>query len=121
VREAILERMDELVVKPRDGYGGEGVVVCPHADRADRRRAADLVRARPETLVAQEMVVFSTHPTVIDGSLEPRHVDLRPFAFFGPDGPRVMEGGLTRVALDAGALVVNSSQNGGGKATWVLA
>jgi uncharacterized circularly permuted ATP-grasp superfamily protein len=113
--------MDELVVKPRDGYGGAGVVVCAHANDEDRRRAAHLIRTRPDSFIAQETVVFSTHPTVTGGGLEARHVDLRPFAYFGADGPRVLPGGLTRVALDPGALVVNSSQNGGAKATWVLA
>lgn len=121
VREAILERVDELVVKPRDGYGGEGVVVCAHAHKEDRRRAAELIRREPEHHVAQETVMFSTHPTVAAGALAPRHVDLRPFAFAGRDGARVLPGGLTRVAFDPGTLVVNSSQNGGGKATWVLA
>ena len=121
VREAILERVDELVVKPRDGYGGEGVIVCAHAHDDDRRAAAELIRTQPEHHVAQEMVVFSTHPTVADGALAPSHVDLRPFAFAARDGVRVLPGGLTRVAFDAGTLVVNSSQNGGGKATWVLA
>lgn len=120
VRETILERMDELVVKPRDGYGGSGVVVCAHANDEDRRRAAHLIRTQPEHFVAQETVVFSTHPTLADGELQTRHVDLRPFVYFGSGGPRVLPGGLTRVALDPGALVVNSSQNGGGKATWVL-
>jgi uncharacterized circularly permuted ATP-grasp superfamily protein len=72
--------------------------------------------------VAQRMVVLSSHPTVIDGGLEPRHVDLRPYIFLSRDGEaQVMPGGLTRVAFDAGALVVNSSQNGGAKDTWVLA
>ena len=121
VRGAILERMDELVVKPRDGYGGEGVIVCAHARDDDRRVAAELIRTDPEHYVAQETVMFSTHPTVSDGELAPRHVDLRPFAFALPGTARTLPGGLTRVALDAGALVVNSSQNGGGKATWVLA
>ena len=120
VREAILGRMDELVVKPRDGYGGEGVVVCAHAHEDDRQAAAHLIRTQPEHHVAQETVMFSTHPTVVDGRLEPRHVDLRPFAYALADGARALPG-LTRVALDEGALVVNSSQNGGGKATWVLA
>ena len=121
VRAAILERMDDLVVKPRDGYGGEGVVVCAHAREADRVRAAEVIRTRPRQYVAQETVMFSTHPTVVEGALAPRHVDLRPFAFATRGDARALPGGLTRVALDAGALVVNSSQNGGGKATWVLA
>ena len=121
VREGILERMDELVVKPRDGSGGEGVVVCAHAEYRDRLSAAKRIRTAPTHHVAQETVMFSTHPTIVDGELAPRHVDLRPFGFATPDAARALPGGLTRVAFDEGALVVNSSQNGGGKATWVLA
>ena len=117
VRAAILERMDELVVKPRDGYGGEGVVVCAARARRGRGRAARLRPHRPDAYVAQETVMFSTHPTVVEGALAPRHVDLRPFAFATARRCAELPGGLTRVALDAGALVVNSSQNGGGKAT----
>ena len=120
VAAAVLERIDELVVKPRDGYGGEGVIVCPHAQRADRLRAAELVRERPAEVVAQETIQVSTHPTVIEAVLEPRHVDLRAFAFSTDAGAKVLPGGLTRVAFDPGALVVNSTQNGGGKATWML-
>ena len=119
-RATILERMNDLVIKPRDGSGGDGIVVCAHASADDRRAAADLIRTDPERHVAQETVMFSTHPTVFDGALVPRHVDLRPFAYATPDAVRAVPGGLTRVALDEGALVVNSSQNGGGKATWVL-
>jgi uncharacterized circularly permuted ATP-grasp superfamily protein len=121
VLEEALDRLDELVVKPRAGYGGEGVVICPHAERADVERARAEIAASPEDFIAQELVPLSCHPTVIDGALEPRHVDLRPFVFLGPDGAAgVLPGGLTRVAFDAGALVVNSSQNGGAKDTWVV-
>jgi uncharacterized circularly permuted ATP-grasp superfamily protein len=120
VRFEILARIDELVVKPRDGFGGDGVIVCPHASAADRERAARLIRTCPEHYVAQDTICLSTLPTLTGGSLAPRHVDLRAFAFGTPGEVRVMAGGLTRVALDAGALVVNSSQNGGAKDTWVL-
>jgi uncharacterized circularly permuted ATP-grasp superfamily protein len=117
----VLGRLDELVVKPRSGYGGEGVVVCPHATAEDRAATHSLVEADPDRFVAQELVEISTHPTVRDGRLEPRHVDLRPFAL-GSDGSAVAAPvALTRVALDAGSLVVNSSQNGGGKDTWLMA
>ena len=76
---------------------------------------------RPTAFVAQRMVMLSSHPTVVDGKLASRHVDLRPYVFLGRDGEaRVAPGGLTRVAFDEGALVVNSSQNGGAKDTWVL-
>jgi uncharacterized circularly permuted ATP-grasp superfamily protein len=82
---------------------------------------AEEVRRHPEAYVAQEMVRISRHPTVIDGRLQPRHVDLRAFVFLADGQAAVLPGGLTRVALEAGALVVNSSQNGGAKDTWVLA
>ena len=122
---AILERaldvFDELVIKPRGGYGGIGIAVLPHADPADRERVRAAVREQPEDYVAQRMVMISCHPTVIDGRLVPRHVDLRPYIFLGRDGQvRTLPGGLTRVAFDEGSLVVNSSQNGGAKDTWVL-
>ena len=120
VREEALDRMDDLVVKPRSGYGGIGVVICAHAERDDVARLREAIRAEPASFIAQDLVVLSEHPTVIDGRLEPRHVDLRPFVFLGPGREaRVLPGGLTRVALDPGALVVNSSQNGGAKDTWV--
>ena len=119
-RTEILDRIDELVVKPRSGFGGHGVVVGPHAEPGDVRSTARALAEQPEDFVAQEMVMLSTHPTAIDGRLEPRHVDLRPFTFVGHE-VEVASGGLTRVALDRGSLVVNSSQRGGAKDTWVMA
>jgi uncharacterized circularly permuted ATP-grasp superfamily protein len=121
VLEMVLERIDELVIKPRSGHGGYGVVICPHANPEDVRAVAAKLQRSPESFVAQETVMLSTHPTVNDGRLEPRHVDLRPFAITCGEDVHVLPGGLTRVAFDAGALVVNSSQNGGSKDTWVLA
>jgi uncharacterized circularly permuted ATP-grasp superfamily protein len=118
--EDVLSRIDELVVKPRDGSGGDGVVIGPHADEADTAATADAVRRRPQGYVAQEMVPLSRHPTLVDGRLEPRHIDLRAFVFLAGERATALPGGLTRVALDEGALVVNSSQNGGAKDTWVL-
>ncbi len=119
--EMILDRIDELVIKPRSGHGGYGVVIAPHARAEDVRKAADEVAAAPQSFIAQETVMLSRHPTVTDGRLEPRHIDLRPFALTAGDHVHVLPGGLTRVAFDRGALVVNSSQNGGSKDTWVLA
>ena len=121
VRDAVLPRLGELVVKPRGGLGGDGLVVCPHASEQDRELIERRVVEDPEAWVAQELVAISTHPTVCGGRLEPRHVDLRPFVIGGGSGARVVPGGLTRVAFGAGSLVVNSSQNGGAKDTWVLA
>ena len=116
-----LDVFGELVIKDRGSYGGLGVVVCPHAERADVERLREEVRAAPRDYVAQRLVGLSTHPTIVDGRLEPRHVDLRPYVLMSaPDAVEVLPGGVTRVALDAGALVVNSSQNGGAKDTWVL-
>jgi uncharacterized circularly permuted ATP-grasp superfamily protein len=121
VLEEVLDRVAELVVKPRDGHGGHGVVLGPHAERADLQALRRELAEEPERFVAQPVITLSEHPTVIDGELEVRHVDLRPFVFLhGPGDARVLPGGLTRVALDAGALVVNSTQNGGAKDTWVL-
>ncbi len=119
--EMILDRIAELVIKPRGGHGGAGVVVCPHAEPRDVELTAAAVSANPEQYIAQEMVLLSCQPTVCDGRLEPRHVDLRPFVMARGDEVDVIPGGLTRVAFDPGALVVNSSQNGGAKDTWVLA
>jgi uncharacterized circularly permuted ATP-grasp superfamily protein len=120
-RGPMLERVEELVVKPREGFGGAGVIVCGHAQPEDRERARRVVTSEPRRVVAQETVALSTAPTISGGRLEPRHVDLRAFVFWTAAGPRALPGGLTRVARDPGALVVNSSQNGGGKDTWVLA
>ena len=121
VLEMILERIDELVIKPRSGHGGYGVVIAAHARPEDVRKAAEELAAAPERFVAQETVMLSRHPTVTDGRLEPRHIDLRPFAISSGEQVHVLPGGLTRVAFAPGALVVNSSQNGGSKDTWVLA
>ncbi len=119
--ERALDVFDELVIKDRGSYGGLGVVICPHADRADVEQLRERVRSAPGDFVAQRLVELSTHPTVVDGQLRPRHVDLRPFVLMPAlDAVEVLPGGVTRVALDEGALVVNSSQNGGAKDTWVL-
>jgi uncharacterized circularly permuted ATP-grasp superfamily protein len=121
ILERALDVFDELVIKPRGGHGGLGIVVAPHAERADIDKVRDAVCANPADFVAQRMVMLSTHPTVVDGRLAPRHVDLRPYVFLTREnGAQVMPGGLTRVAFNEGALVVNSSQNGGAKDTWVL-
>lgn len=115
-----LERLETLVIKPRAGFGGQGVTLGPLATPAQLDGAAKTLRAAPADFVVQDFAPLSVHPTVIDGQLEPRHVDLRPFVFYGEE-PEVMPGGLTRVALDEGEMVVNSSRNGGAKDTWVVA
>jgi uncharacterized circularly permuted ATP-grasp superfamily protein len=115
-RAEALARLDELVVKPRDGAGGEGIVLGPRASREELSKLRVEVEADPSAWIAQEPVALSTHPTVIDGRLEPRHVDLRPFVVGGV----VLPGGLSRFAQGAGELVVNCAQGGGGKDVWVL-
>lgn len=121
ILERALDVFDELVIKPRGGYGGIGIVIAPHAEPSDVEAARAAVRAHPTEFVAQRMVMLSSHPTVVDDRLAPRHVDLRPYVFLTSDNDaHVLPGGLTRVAFDEGALVVNSSQNGGAKDTWVL-
>ncbi|MFA4929681.1 MAG: circularly permuted type 2 ATP-grasp protein [Patulibacter sp.] len=120
-RDAVLDRAAELVFKPRDGQGGHGVVLGPWAPPDELRRVIAAVRAKPSAWIAQDVVTLSTHPTVIDGRLEPRHVDLRPFLLADGDGGwKLLPGALTRVALERGEMVVNSSRGGGSKDTWVL-
>jgi uncharacterized circularly permuted ATP-grasp superfamily protein len=119
-RATALAALDELVVKPRTGHGGYGVLIGPHASRDDVASARRAIQAAPDQWIAQDTVRLSRHPTICGGALEPRHVDLRPFVLSAGEDVRVVPGGLTRVAFGAGALVVNSSQNGGGKDTWVL-
>ncbi|WP_370587314.1 circularly permuted type 2 ATP-grasp protein [Yimella sp. cx-51] len=120
-REQVLDRLGELVVKPVDGAGGKGIVIGPRATQQE----LDALRARllddPRGWIAQPVVQLSTVPTLIGDQLAPRHVDLRPFAINDGDKVWVLPGGLTRVALPEGELIVNSSQGGGSKDTWVLA
>jgi uncharacterized circularly permuted ATP-grasp superfamily protein len=119
--ELALSRIDELVFKPTGESGGRGVVIGPHASAERLAALATTVRGDPSQWIAQELVRLSTVPTVqSDGSLAARHVDLRPFAIYG-EQIRIVPGGLTRVALEAGSMVVNSSRGGGSKDTWVLA
>jgi uncharacterized circularly permuted ATP-grasp superfamily protein len=94
--------------------------VCAHAERADLDALRVTLRADPTGWIAQDLVQLSRHPTLIDGRLEPRHVDLRPFAYRAGDDVCVVPGGLTRVAFAEDELVVNSSRGGGAKDTWVL-
>jgi uncharacterized circularly permuted ATP-grasp superfamily protein len=119
-REEALSRVADLVLKPRAGHGGRGIVIGPHATGEDRALIARRVSARPDAWVAQETVMLSRLPTIQPDGLAPRHVDLRAVAISDGDEVHVVPGGLTRFARAPGALVVNSSQNGGGKDTWVL-
>jgi uncharacterized circularly permuted ATP-grasp superfamily protein len=119
-REAALARRGELVFKPTGESGGKGVFIGPSTSSEELDGLADVIRAQPAKWIAQEIVHLSTVPTAMpDGTLAPRHVDLRPFAVFG-ETIKIVPGGLTRVALVEGSMIVNSSRGGGSKDTWVL-
>jgi uncharacterized circularly permuted ATP-grasp superfamily protein len=121
-RAEVLADLRAHVIKPRHGHGGHGVVICAHAEAADVKRVAAKLR-RPGSgtrYIAQQTVQLSTAPTIVGGVMGERHIDLRPYVFATRATSTVVPGGLTRVAWDDGALVVNSSQNGGAKDTWVL-
>jgi uncharacterized circularly permuted ATP-grasp superfamily protein len=117
----VLGRLDELVLKPVDGAGGSGIVIGPHADERTLTALHAKVAVAPRSWIAQRPVALSTSPVLIGEQLAPRHIDLRPFAVNDGRDVWLLPGGLTRVALGEGALVVNSSQGGGSKDTWVLA
>ena len=118
-RSYVLEHLDELVVKAANESGGYGMLVGPHSTKEQRADFAVRIRANPRNYIAQPTLALSRVPTLVDGKPEGRHVDLRPFVLYGPE-IYVQPGGLTRVALRKGSLVVNSSQGGGSKDTWVL-
>jgi uncharacterized circularly permuted ATP-grasp superfamily protein len=115
----VLDHLGELVVKEARGSGGYGMLIGPHATREELQSFAQKLRARPHDYIAQPTLALSTCPTFVETGIAPRHVDFRPFVLVGKD-VRIVPGGLTRVALRAGSLVVNSSQGGGTKDTWVL-
>ena len=116
----VVDRLDELVLKPVDGSGGYGLVIGPQASDAQLATARAEIAADPRGWIAQELVLLSTSPTQIGDRLRPRHIDFRPFAVNDGERVWVVPGGLTRVALPEGSVVVNSSQGGGSKDTWVL-
>lgn len=120
MREHILANLRDLVVKPTNASGGYGVVVGPTAEPTTLERLRDAIELNPRGYVAQPLVRLSTCPTVIGGEYVPRRVDLRPFVLYDGVEPWVLPGGLTRVALREGSFVVNSSQGGGSKDTWVV-
>ncbi len=118
-REYVLDHLDELVIKPANESGGYGIVIGDRATSDELDDAAAAIRADPRNWVAQPILSLSTVPTLVEEGIEPRHVDLRPFVLTGATS-YVTPGGLTRVALPKGSLVVNSSQGGGSKDTWVV-
>lgn len=117
----VINNLERYVVKPVDGSGGKGIVIGPHADEQTLQKLRTTLSDNPRGYIAQRTVALSTVPTFVDDHLSPRHVDLRPFAINNGREVWVLPGGLTRVALPDGTLVVNSSQGGGSKDTWVLA
>lgn len=119
-REYVFSHLDELVVKPANESGGYGMLIGPRASKEERAKFAGLIRENPRNYIAQPTLSLSRVPTLIDDHFEGRHVDLRPYILYGDD-IKVLPGGLTRVALRKGSLVVNSSQGGGSKDTWVVA
>jgi uncharacterized circularly permuted ATP-grasp superfamily protein len=117
--EHVLQHLDSLVIKPVDGSGGYGMLMGPTASQRERNHFATQLKAAPRNFIAQPVISLSTVPTFVDERIAPRHVDLRPFILSGPK-TYVTTGGLTRVALREGSLVVNSSQGGGSKDTWIV-
>jgi uncharacterized circularly permuted ATP-grasp superfamily protein len=119
-REHVFANMEKMVIKRTNQSGGYGMVM---GDKASEKEIDDIKKAileMPREFIAQPIIKLSTVPCFIDGKLQPRHVDLRPYALCGPGGIRIVPGGLTRVALREGSLVVNSSQGGGSKDTWIV-
>ena len=118
-REYVLANLDKLVVKPANESGGYGMMIGPVASRKERKNFAQLITKYPRNYIAQPTLSLSTTPTLCNGTVDSRHIDLRPFILSGASA-HVTRGGLTRVALKEGSLVVNSSQGGGSKDTWVV-
>ena len=118
-REYVLENIEKMVVKPANESGGYGMLIGPHSDKKEHDKFRKLIKADPRNYVAQPMLILSTAPTMVGTKVEPRHLDLRPFILSGKD-VTVTTGGLTRVALEKGSTVVNSSQGGGSKDTWIV-
>jgi uncharacterized circularly permuted ATP-grasp superfamily protein len=119
-RAYVLEHLDELVVKQTQGSGGYGMLIGPRSTREEQAKFRALIEAHPDGYIAQPTLALSSCPTFVEQGIAPRHIDLRPFILTGQNGSVVVPGGLTRVALSHGSLVVNSSQGGGTKDTWVL-
>ena len=118
-RQHVLQNLDKLVVKAVGESGGYGMLIGPQSTAAEREEFARRIQADPRNYIAQPTISFSRAPCLIGDDLEPRHVDLRPYILYG-EKVNIVPGGLTRVALKQGSLVVNSSQGGGSKDTWVL-
>jgi uncharacterized circularly permuted ATP-grasp superfamily protein len=118
-RQYVIDNIDKMVVKPANESGGYGMLIGPHSTKEERDKFVRLIRRDPRNYVAQPMLILSTAPTLVGTRVEPRHLDLRPFILSGKK-TYVTTGGLTRVALRKGSTVVNSSQGGGSKDTWIV-
>jgi uncharacterized circularly permuted ATP-grasp superfamily protein len=119
-RELVFADMGNMVIKETNQSGGYGMIMGNKATDEELEKGKKAILANPRNFIAQPIIQLSTVPCLIDGQLKLRHVDLRPYALFGPDGVKIVPGGLTRVALTEGSLVVNSSQGGGSKDTWII-
>lgn len=120
VRKYVFDNMEKMVLKRTNQSGGYGMLMGNKTTEKEMKAFKTAVKATPREFIAQPIIKLSTVPCFIDGKLQPRHVDLRPYALCGPNGIHIVPGGLTRVALREGSLVVNSSQGGGSKDTWVV-
>nr|WP_315197979.1 circularly permuted type 2 ATP-grasp protein [uncultured Flavobacterium sp.] len=119
-RELVFADMENMVIKETNGSGGYGMIMGNKATQEELENGKKAILANPRNFIAQPIIQLSTVPCLIDGQLKLRHVDLRPYALCGPNGVEIVPGGLTRVALTEGSLVVNSSQGGGSKDTWII-
>ena len=119
-RDHVVANIDKLVVKPANESGGYGMLIGPQASQKEREQFVRLIRRDPRNYIAQPLLALSTAPTLVGNRVEPRHLDLRPFILSSGDKTYVTTGGLTRVALRKGSTVVNSSQGGGSKDTWIM-
>ena len=119
-REYVFNNIDNMVLKRTNQSGGYGMLMGNKASEKEIMELKTASKETPREFIAQPIIKLSTVPCFIDGKLQPRHVDLRPYALCGPNGIQIVPGGLTRVALREGSLVVNSSQGGGSKDTWVV-
>jgi uncharacterized circularly permuted ATP-grasp superfamily protein len=118
----VMEHMEELVIKPVDESGGYGILVGSHSTKQERDNFKEMIKTNPRKYIAQPIMALSVHSTFMEDEnrFEPRHIDLRTYTLLGKDKQFVLKGGLSRVALKRGSLIVNSSQGGGSKDTWVL-
>ena len=119
-RKYVIENIHNLVVKQTDASGGYGMLIGPKSTKKEQEEFIAKIKAKPRNYIAQPMINLSRVPTITDNTIEGRHVDLRPYALYGDEGIKIIPGALTRVALEKGSIVVNSSQGGGSKDTWVL-